>query len=158
VLSGCGVGLQAQTYKEQGRSDSASTNLGDLAVRNLHIEAPATGSTHEAAAEAVLTGALVNRGEQADTLASVTTSGAGTVSLMQDGQAVPGIEIPAGGSAQGWTAVLQGLSAPLRSGGYVSVTLSFTSGGRTTLNVPVHIGDGDLDSREVNQEPYGEGG
>lgn len=158
VLSGCGTGLQAQTYKETGRSDGTSTNLESLAIRNLHIEPPAADNTHAAGGTATLTGGLINRGSAADTLTSVTTAAAGSVSLVQDGQSVSAVQIPAGGAASAWSAVLEGLTAPARAGSYVAVTLTFTSGGRTTLSVPIHIGDAGLGFREVHQEPYGEGG
>jgi copper(I)-binding protein len=158
LLSGCGVGLHAQTYKESGRTDGTSTDLEGLAIRNLHIEPPASGNTLPLGAQAVLTGGLVNHTDSADTLESISTDVAGSASFVQDGKAVPSVTVPARGTPGDWRVLLDGLSTPLHAGTYVSVTLTFTNAGRTTLKVPVHIGDGGLGSREVNQEPYGEGG
>ena len=157
LLSGCGTGLYAHTYQQTGRSDGTSRDLETLALRNLHILPPASGDTHLPGSDAVLTGALVNKGEQADTLTSVTSPAAATVTLTQAGKPVSIVQIPAGGTAGEWTAVLTGVTEPLRAGTYVSVTLTFTSGGRTTLTVPVRLGDGQsgLEDREVHQEPYG---
>lgn len=158
LLSACGTGLHAQTYKEQGRTDGTSKDLESVVIRNLHIEPPASGNTHPSGAEAVLTGALINRSEHADTLMSVTSDVAASVSLLQDGKPVPTLSLPASRAVGAWSALLEGLSAPLRAGSYVSVTMTFEGAGRTTLRVPVHIGDAGLGSREVNQEPYGEAG
>lgn len=161
VLSGCGVGLHAQTYKETGRSDGTSVDLDSLVIRNLHIEAPASGSTIPAGSDAVLTGSLVNHGQQADTLTSVTSDAATTVSLTEtSASAAPTgqVAIPAGGAATEWKATLSGLTKDLRAGEYVSVTLSFTNGGQSTLKVPVQTGDAGLENREVDQEPYGSEG
>ncbi len=154
ALSGCGTGLNAQTYKETGRADSTSTNLETLAVRNLHIEGPSASDVHEVGGEARLLGSLVNRGDTADTLISVTSDSAAAVTLTQDDQPASSIAVDKGRAASNWAAVLQGLSTPLRPGTYVTVTLTFTNAGRTTLQVPVHLGEGDLETREVHQEPY----
>lgn len=158
VVSGCGTGLQAQTYKESGRSDGTSTDLESLAIRNLHIEPPTSGTTLAAGSSAVLTGSLVNHGDTPETLTTVSTDVAGAVSFTDNGQSSTSITIPAGGSSTEWTAVLNGLNAPIPAGTYISVTLEFTNAGRTTLHVPMQIGDASLGSREVEQEPYGEGG
>jgi copper(I)-binding protein len=168
LLSGCGVGLHSQTYKETGRGDSSSVDLESVLVRNLHIEAPLSGSTLAAGSDAVLTGTLASKGKATDTLTSVTTDAATTVVLQPGGFGTdPGfprfgegssvVAVPAGGHASEWRAVLQGLTEELRSGEYVSVTLSFRDAGQTTLRVPVHIREGDLENREVIQHPYGEG-
>ena len=161
LLSGCGVGLEAQTYKETGRGDSTSVDLEGVSVRNLHIEEPLQGTTIAAGDAAVLLGTFVSKDGAADTLTSVTTDAAESVVLatVEQNQAVQAssIAVPAGGVANEWGAVLQGLTAPLRSATYVEVTLTFANAGQTTVRVPVHLGDGELDTREVIQHPYGEG-
>ncbi|MCW2543080.1 MAG: hypothetical protein JWM40_632 [Frankiales bacterium] len=165
VLSGCGVGLHAQTYTEKGRQDGSNVDLESILVRNLHIEPAPTGSTIPVGSDAVLTGSIVNRGQAADTLTSVTSDAATSVSLSTTetvprfggGSPFP-LTIPAGGALTDWTATLTGLTKDLRAGEYVTVTLSFTNGGQTTLSVPVHLGDADLANREVDQEPYGSEG
>lgn len=161
LLSGCGVGLEAQTYKETGRGDSTSVDLEGVVVRNLHIEQPLHGTELAAGDDAVLLGTFVSRGGGTDALVSVTTDAAESVVLatVEGDQAVQAdrIAVPAGGIANEWGAVLQGLTAPLHSSQYVEVTLTFENAGQTTVRVPVHLGDGDLDTREVVQHPYGEG-
>ena len=156
ALSGCGVGLHAQTYKEQGRQDGTNVDLESILVRNLHIEAAPAADGHAVGADAVLTGSVINRGKTADLLTSVTTDAATTVLLSENDAPAEGIAIAPGGAAHSWSATLQGLTKPLRAGRYVTVTLSFDKGGQTTLSVPVHLTEGTLENREVNQEPYGE--
>ena len=167
VLSGCGVGLHAQTYQEKGRGDGTSIDLKSILIRNLHVEAPVSGNQLAAGSDAVLTGSIINRGQTADTLTSVTTDAATTVSLALNtppgaiprfGDGPVPVVIPAGGAQNSWAATLSGLTKAVRAGEYISVTLSFTNGGQTTLRVPVHSGDAGLGSREVNQEPYGSEG
>lgn len=153
VLSGCSTGLNAQTYKETGRADSTSKDLESLALRNLHIEGP-TSDVHEVGGEARLVGSLVNRGETPDTLISVSSEAAGAITLLDKDQPVASITVDKGRAVSTWTAVLEGLTTTLRPGTYVTVTLTFTNAGRTTLQVPVHIAEGDLEDREVLQEPY----
>jgi copper(I)-binding protein len=163
LLSGCGVGLQAQTYKETGRNDGSSVDLESVLVRNLHIEPPTSGNTLAAGGDAVLTGTLASRDKATDTLTSVTSPAAASVTLAAGAApAVPrfgggpvGLDVPAGGALTDWTATLTGLAQPLRAGEYVTVTLTFANAGQTTLRVPVHSGDGDLGNREVIQPPYG---
>lgn len=156
-LTGCGTGLQAQTYKEKGRQDFASVDLDRLAVRDLHLLAPSNG-TIPAGGSATLVGVVVNRGGATDRLRDVSTDAATGVALQVDGKPATGVALPPGSAASTWTAVLSGLTRPLRAGDYITVTLTFADAGRTTLDVPVQNGDNGLGSRTVDQSPYGEGG
>jgi copper(I)-binding protein len=156
VLSACGTGFQAQTYRETGRQDAASTDLDSIAVRNLHVQAPTSGRTLASGGQAVLTGTFVNTGDTADSLLSITTDVASSVTLMIDGRQVTEVPIPARGTSPAWTAVLDGLTKDLHAGDYVSVTLSFARAGRTTLQAPVRAGNNGLGERPPAQDPYGE--
>ncbi|MCU1587192.1 MAG: hypothetical protein JWN31_685 [Frankiales bacterium] len=161
LLSGCGVGLHAQTYQETGRGDGTSVDLESVLVRNLHIEPPTTGTEIPAGGDAVLTGTLASRGGATDTLTAVTSDAASTVVVRSSADvgsagAQP-VSVAAGAANSTWSAVLQGLTKPLRSGEYATVTLTFANAGQTTLRVPVHVGDANLANRETVQEPYGAG-
>lgn len=157
VLSACGTGLQAQTYKEIGRQDSARTDLDHLSIRNLYVEGPADDNLLATGKQAVLTGSFVNTGTTDDSLTTLSTDVAGSVALMMDDKSATAIDVPAGGSAGSWTAVLDGLTKDLHAGEYVSVTLTFAHAGRTTLKVPVRAGDNGLKARKPAQDPYSEG-
>ena len=158
VLSACGTGLQAQTYRESGRQDGTNTTLDGVAVRNLYVAPPASGSTIAVADKAVLLGVLVNQGTTSDALVSASTDAAGSATLQENGQPATSIAAPAGGtSTTPWSIVLSGLTAPLQAGRYISVTLVFDKAGRTTVRVPILAGDNGLADRKAAQNPYGEG-
>ena len=154
LLSACGTGLHAQTYREVGRADGASTNLSGLQVRNLHVAPPATaGST--ITGTATLLGTLVNNGDTADALVSGSTDAAASVTLNDSGQPATQVPVPAHGiSPSTWSATLNGLTAPLRPGSYITVTLVFDKAGRTVLQVPVRAGDNGVSERSSEQVAY----
>lgn len=153
LASGCGTGLHARTYQEQGREDGAAANVGGsngIAVRNLHLEQ--TGGF------VLVTGGLVNNGNQPDTLLGATTDAASGVDLTVDGSSVPSVDIPPLGAApQGWALDLSGLTSQLTPATYIGVTLEFAHAGRITLQVPVSPGDTGLAQRTPEQDPNGEG-
>lgn len=157
ALSACGTGLQAQTYKEVGRQDGATADLGGLAVRNLYVVAPSDGSVLATGSQAMLTGTFVNAGSADDSLTTLSTDVAGAVSLTVDGAPATAVAVPAGGRSGSWTAVLDGLTKDLRAGQYISVTLNFAGAGRTTVQVPVRAGENGLRDRAPAQDPYHEG-
>ena len=158
VLSACGTGLQAQTYRESGRQDGANATLDGIAVRNLYVAPPASGSTIAVDGKAVLAGVLVNRSTIADALVGASTAAATSATLEENGQPATSIPAPAGGmSTTSWSIVLRGLTTPLQAGRYISVTLVFDKAGRTTVQVPILAGDNGLLDRKAAQNPYGEG-
>lgn len=157
LLSACGTGLEAQTYRESGRLDGANATLTTLAVRNLHVEAPASGSAHTAGGDAFVVGLIANPGDAADALVSASTDVAAAATLLVDGQPVQSVPVPAGGATPTtWSIALSGLTKELHAGTYISLTLSFGKAERTTVQVPVRAGDNGLSTREAAQNPYGE--
>ena len=156
LLSACGTGLQAQTYKETGRQDGASTDVAQIAVRNLHVTPPLSGSTIGTDEAAVLAGVLVNEGNSDDSLVGASSDAASAAVLEEAGKPVPAVPVPArGSSSTTWSIVLTGLVTDLHAGQYITVTLSFQKAGRTTVQVPVRAGDNGLEGRVVEQDPYG---
>jgi copper(I)-binding protein len=159
LLSGCGTGLEAQTYHPRTPGDSTHATAGDLELRALAIEPLQEGQSFDVGGQAVVTGVFVNKGDVDDELVDATTEAAASVVLQSENDDDT-VRIPAGGrSANDWVLVLDNLSAPLRPGQYVTVTLEFDKAGRTTVSVPVRAGDGSaeggLESREIEQDPYG---
>ncbi|MCW2601021.1 MAG: LpqE protein [Frankiales bacterium] len=155
VLSACGTGLQAQTYKETGSENGASTTFGGVAVRNLHVTPPPTGSVITTASQAVLSGVLINESAAEDSLVRASSDAAGTATLMEGAKPATSVSIPPA-SPVTVSITLSGLTKELRAGDYVTVTLEFSSAGRTTLQVPVRAGDNGLITRPTQQDPYGE--
>jgi copper(I)-binding protein len=160
ALSACGTGLHAKTYSEVGRQDGASTDVGGrdgLAVRDLHVEPPVTGSTLEAGSAATVTGALISNGANADTLLGASSDAAATATLTVGGQQATSVAVPLLGMAPtDWAVQLSGLTTALHAGDYISVTLDFEHAGRVTLRVPVRAGDNGLGVRTPEQNPLGE--
>ena len=157
TLSACGTGLQAQTYKERRPYESTNAELDRLALRNLALEAVSEEEGAPEGGGALLTGVIVNEGEQDDALVAVQTDIARDIQLVSEAGA-PQLDVPAGRSTgTEWQVQLSGLTREVRVGEYVSVTLEFAKAGRTTVQVPVRAGDNGLEEREVAQNPYGEG-
>lgn len=164
VLVGCSAGRDAQTTKTQTVSDAAGTDLAQLQVRNVHLAAPET-SRYGNGSDVPLYLTIVNSGEEADSLASVSSDDATSVEVRQSdlggGAAAPSaspsggsptlaggtslpLAVPGGGSALRLSAdsthlVLMGLKRELVPGQSVRVTFSFASSGSTTLIVPVQL-------------------
>lgn len=156
LASACGTGLHAVTYREQGRMDGAATDVGGrdgVAVRDLHVEGPATGSVLDQGSSATVTGGLINSGQTADTLVGASSAVAAGATLVLDGKQVTSIAIPPQAPVAGWSILLTGLTTPLHAAQYVDVTLDFQRGGRVTLSVPVRAGDNGLSSRTPDQQP-----
>lgn len=157
LLSACGTGLEAQTYKETGRSDSGRADLGGLGIRNLHVTPPLSGSSISQDENAVVSGVITNTGDTPDSLTFASSPAAATVTLAEKGDPAAAIPVPAHGrTTTTWSVVMSGLTADLKAGQYVSLTLTFANAGRTTVQIPVRAGDQGLDGREVEQDPYGE--
>lgn len=160
LLSGCGVGLHNRTYQEHGREDGAVADIGGrsgLAIRNLHVLAPATGSFLGIGSGAQVVGGLVNKGTQDDKLVGATSDVAGAVTLLLGGSPVTDVTVPALGAADPtWSLQLSGLTRPVHVAEYVGVTLQFARAGRVTLQVPLYAGQNGLGDRTPEQNPYGE--
>ena len=158
LLAACGTGQQSRTYRENGREDGAAATIGGrtgVAVRNLHVVAPISGSAHEVGSTAFVTGGLINNGASGDALVGASSSVAGAVTLLVDGTPTTEVAIPGNGTAPStWTLALSDLTQGLHAATYVPLTLEFQRAGRVTIQVPVDAGDNGLGGREAEQEPY----
>ena len=138
ALTGCGAGFEAQTYQERTVADASNDAAGAIAVRNVHVVAPAEASGHPAGSDVALELVLANDGGEDDRLVEVTTDAAASVQLLQDGTPVDSIPLTALGTTGTSTgALLQGLTRDLRAGEYVELTFRFDRNGSTTVQVPV---------------------
>lgn len=157
ALSACGTGLEAQIYKSRTPQDSTSATAGDIALRNLAVEAPTVGGALLTGGRAVVTGTFVNNGSEADALTGASSEVAASV-LVRGGVAgdpQERVAIPAlGTSGTSWSLELTGLTQDLRPGTYLRLTLVFEHAGRVTVQVPIRTGDNGLGDREAEQDPY----
>ena len=145
LAGGCAAGNDAQTLKEFTVIDGVNADLGELRVRNVHVEAPPEGIYSEGG-DAPVYGAVVNIGTSDDRLVGVSSSAAQSADLVTG----PGsaaitneLRIRAGGlislSPTGSHAVLRGLRRALRPGQPVPVTFEFANAGSLTVQAPIQL-------------------
>ena len=157
VLTSCGVGRNAETYRERSTIDAVDASVGSLELRNVAIDPPAAGESELAAGkDARLTLSIVNTGDSADTLSSVSSPAASSAELSSGtgsssgasaaASASPSAGSPAGGvgiparaavGSGAFSVTLRGLTAAVRPGQSIPVTFVFGSGSQQQLNVPV---------------------
>ena len=143
ALTACGSGQSPQTYQERPTADAARASMGDLEVRDVHVDPP-TGDASELAVgdDATVTMAIVNLGEAPDRLVEVTTDAATSVQVLdKSGDPTDRIDIPGktGIGDQDFSIRLAGLTRALRPGEHIPLTISFVRAGRDTLTVPVAV-------------------
>lgn len=143
AVTGCGAGLDPETYRERPTVDAAIGTAGPLALRNVRIEPPVEGKPELAVgSEATATLAVVNTGEKADELVSVTTPVATAVDLITPkGAPMTTVPLDARSALDGndFRLALRSLTEPLRPGQTVEMTFTFRDSGRETLRVPVAV-------------------
>lgn len=135
------MGRNPETYRERPTVDAADANLGGLQLRNVAVLPPADGATELAAGkDAMLTLSIINTGDAADKLTSVTSPAASSVELVDGkGGTSTGVDVPALGAigASDFSVTLRGLTAAIRPGQSIPVTFVFSSGSQQRLDVPV---------------------
>ena len=136
AIAGCEAGNGAPTLMFHAASAGAQTVVNGIRITNVFVLGAPSGSTLPAGSSASLFLSMFNDGATDDTLQSVSAAGAASVTLAGGTVAVPS-ETPVNLTGPQPSAVLNNLSAPLPSGGYVKVTLQFKNAGPVTLQVPV---------------------
>jgi copper(I)-binding protein len=148
ALSGCGSGQLAQTAEEGAAVNGTGTQLGDVVIRDMQVVYPqkptSPDAPYPAGGAAPLKFGIVNESPVADRLVRVSSPVAtsvqvnGDTSLPQDLLLIGGGEsgtAPAG--VRPITIELTGLTAPIRAGLSVPVTLTFEKAGTVTVQTPV---------------------
>jgi len=136
AIAGCEAGNGAPTLMFHAASAGAQTVVNGIRITNVFVLGAPSGSTLPAGSNASLFLSLFNDGATDDTLQSISAAGASSVTLDGGTVAVPS-EIPVNLTGPQPSAVLNNLSAPLPSGGYIKVTMQFKNAGPVTLQVPV---------------------
>ncbi len=138
-LTGCGTGLRAQTYQERATADATNEAIGTLAIRNLSVLPPKGSDQYAVGSDARATFVLVNEGAEADRLTSVTSDAATSVSVAGPDAKATTLQVPGQATLSGYSFVLSGLTAPLRPGQFVKMTLTFAVNGTEEMLVPVAV-------------------
>ena len=137
AIAGCEAGNGAPTLEFHAASAGTQTVVNGIRITNVFVLGAPSGASLPAGSSASLFLSLFNDGATSDTLQSVTAAGT-AASVTLDGGTVPlPSETPVNLTGPQPSAVLNNLSAPLSSGGYVAVTLQFKNAGPVTLQVPV---------------------
>ena len=153
ALSACSAGQVTQTATQERDKVGAMAQVGDITVRAVELVSP-RGASYEAGDDAELTLAIVNSGQETDTLVGVDGEGFGDVEIRTaatSGTTTTGT----GGSAAGSDEIeiptdttvfvdgndasitLTDLDEPLTVGQYLELTLSFENAGDVTVPVTV---------------------
>jgi copper(I)-binding protein len=136
AIAGCEAGNGAPTLQFHAASAGTQTIVNGIRITNVFVLGAPSGSTLPAGSSASLFMSLFNDGANADTLVSASADGASSVTLDGAPVALPS-ETAVNLTGPQPSAVLNNLSKPLASGGYIPVTLQFKNAGPVTLQVPV---------------------
>jgi periplasmic copper chaperone A len=163
ALSACGSSRDPLTYDDRDQGDSVESVAEDLSVLNLRVLPPAEGMVHAAGSDARVALSLVNEAAEADALTAVSSPAAASVAITKDTKPVTTLPVPARGTSEaGYSLVLRGLKEELRSGTYVTLTLTFQRAPQVTLDVPVSTPTVVLPrasaNPDVNEPAHGGGG
>lgn len=156
-VSACGAGLDAQTYQQRIQAETSDASVGQLALRNIGVEAPSEGAVYEVGDDATAIITVTNSGDEPDTLVEVTSSAASEVVVLAFGEEGGDLVVPGLGSTGDFvTLELRGLTRSLRTGEYVDLTFRFEDNGSTQVLAPIAL-TGETD-RPVYTGEYEEGG
>ena len=155
IVSGCAAGQRAQTANEYSVVGGTTATIGSMGIRDAGISAPKVAAGYLAGANATLTMMVVNIGDSADALVSVSTPNAASATLAAPKSAAPTTTAAAGGAASivvpangavpiglgagSGTITLKKLKYRLVPGQSVPVTLTFQSAGAVTVMMPVML-------------------
>ncbi|SFE12015.1 copper chaperone PCu(A)C [Blastococcus tunisiensis] len=164
ALSACSAGQVTQTATQERDKVGAMAQIGDITLRAAELETPRGGS-YDAGDDAELTLALVNGGQDDDTLVAVDGEGFGDVEIEGPGSSDE-IEIAAGQTVfvgeDDASIRLTDLDDPLITGQFLELTLTFENAGEVTLPVTVSTPDDVQDRGETfdfhHEEEGGEEG
>jgi copper(I)-binding protein len=135
ALSACSAGQVTQTATQERDKTGAQAQVGDITLRQVRLEEPRGGS-YEAGDDAELLLAIVNGGEDTDTLVGVEGDGFSDAEISDDA-----IEIPRDTTVfvgENRTSVtLHDLDESLTTGQYLEITLTFENAGK--IDVPVTV-------------------
>lgn len=128
ATSACSVGVDAETNLQGPSGDGATVDTGSLNARGLLLVMAPDG-------KASLVGTLVNLGDDADAITSVTVAGA-TTTISEAGATT--IPLPARTSVQiGYlpSRVITATGLPAEFGRFVAVTLKYQTAGTADVDV-----------------------
>ena len=163
ALSACSAGQVTQTATQERDKVGAMGQVGDLTIRQVEFVSPDEGF-YEKGDDAELRLAVVNTGEEDDTLVEVSGEGVGDVefdsgstgSASDDGIEIPGDSTTFVGD-DGLSITLTDLDDALTVGQYLELTFTFENAGEITLPVTVSTPEETLERGEAFDFHHEEG-
>ncbi|MBB3663356.1 MULTISPECIES: copper chaperone PCu(A)C [Prauserella salsuginis group] len=165
LVAGCSAGQITQTDTQVAGVNGGSTEVGDIAVRNAELAFPENvqPAAYLEGSDADVVMSIVNSGERADELQSVTSDAAenvaiaGETSLPADTTLAVGPGKPDAGQLDG-EVTLEGLKREIRPGQDVRATLTFRDAGTVEVVLPVKVSDEPRHDAPADDEEHGGGG
>jgi copper(I)-binding protein len=162
ALSACSAGQVTQTATQERDKVGAMAQVGGITLRAVELENPRGGS-YERGDDAGLRMAIVNGGEEADTLVGISGDGFGDVEI-EGGSSSGEVEIPAGGAVflggdADASVTLTELDGALSTGQFLELTFEFENAGDITVPVTVSTPEKAQERGEAfdfHQEEHGE--
>jgi hypothetical protein len=169
VLSGCSAGQVSQTATQEPAVNGTSGNVGNIALRNVHLRAEQTTDYVQPGTEVELLFVAANNSPDiADKLVSIT-SDIGEVTLTGGG------DLPVNGSLlvgapDGQVAALESvepadaaeakveLNKPITNGLTYDFTFTFQKAGQATVPVPISAGESPRREEAGSSAGHGGGG
>jgi copper(I)-binding protein len=152
VLTGCGAGQVSQMTTQEPAVNGTSANVGEIALRNVHLRAEQTSDYVQPGTEVELLFQAANNSPDTEDKLLEITSDVGEVTLTGDTTVEPdGVLIV--GSPDGQPTPLQNVEAaeaaeaaveltkPITNGLTYQFTFKFEKAGETTVAVPISAGD-----------------
>ena len=164
ALAACSAGQVTQTAAQERDKVGAMGQVGELTIRQVEFLSPREGF-YDSGDDAELQMAVVNTGEEADTLVEISGEGFGEAEF-DDGSSGSssgrGIEIPGDSTtyigSDGLTVTLTDLDDRLTVGQYLRLTFTFENAGEITLPVSVSTPSETLERGEEFDFHHEEGG
>jgi hypothetical protein len=165
ALSGCGAGQTSQTATQEPAVNGTSANIGDIALRNIHLRAVQSSDYVQPGREVELIFVAANNSPDADDKLVSITSDVGTVTLTGNAT-VPAGGVLVVGAPDGQTSPLESVEAadaveatvmltkPITNGITYNFTFDFERSGQGSVPVPISAGEA---PRRV-EEPLKPGG
>jgi copper(I)-binding protein len=139
VLTACSAGQVTQTASQERDKTGGQAQVGPITVRAAELESP-RGGVYEAGDDADLTMAIVNGGQDDDTLTGVDGEGFGDAEIDADGEdeiVIPADESVFVGPDGDAEITLTDLDEGLTVGQYLELTLTFENAGEVDIRVTV---------------------
>ena len=136
VLAGCEAGTQAPTLNFHVPTDAATSNAGDIAIRNVFVLGAPLGASLQPGDTASVFFSLVSTGGS-DRLISITAPGSAASVQLPGGSLPVSVNHPVLLNGPQTKAFLVGITRTIRGGSTLTLVLNFQREGQVSLVVPV---------------------